>query len=192
MGAGHRFLPQAWTRQAFCWGSVPVSAFDEAAGLRRFPFAEPHCCPLDLKYLKPSVTLSGQDEKGMMGLSAVAVPGTKRGSPGSWPRVPVAGLGASGSNHGRGAARGAKSRAPLSAAGFDRSVTPPGVQQKPDHMRALQEIKAFQKEHPFLSVTHRLLQQEKRVHFLSPLVAFKEVFPSSEQRYLCEGLSHPE
>lgn len=133
MGAGHKIFASGLDPSGILWESVPVSTFDKAAGLRCFPFiAVPLRCPLDLKYLKTSATLTKQDERELMGLQAVAVPGTKCGFPDPWPRVHIAQFGASGSNRCHIAAWAAKTRTQLSASGFDGSVThSPGVEEKP-------------------------------------------------------------
>lgn len=56
----------------------------------------PSSLPLDLKYLRSCIALPGQDEKAEMGLLAAVVPGTRRGSAGPSPQVPVAPFGAPG------------------------------------------------------------------------------------------------
>lgn len=53
----------------------------------------PSPLPLDLKYLRSCIALPGQDEKAEMGLLAVMVPGTRRGSAGPSPHIPAAPFG---------------------------------------------------------------------------------------------------
>lgn len=95
-----------------CWGCRSQALF-------LLCFASP--LPLVLKYLQTSVPRGEHKDK---------EPQRATGSPGSWPHMPVAQLGASGSNHGHRSAWVADTRPWLS--GFVRSVIhSPGVEDKP-------------------------------------------------------------